>query len=243
MLTQVSQLQSQRQLSWVRLEILPIAGDRATVRTRRHRSGPLSWRRLAGLGLLSLALVVGLQAAYIFLGPNFRDVVPRRCYRSAQPTPERLALWTREFGLRTIINLRGKNTKFDWYQDEVDAAKRLGLTHLDVVISGKHQPTPELLRSLVDALDRAAEPILIHCGSGIDRTGLASACYLLLRSDATLQQALGQLDWQLGYFPVGQAAQPLNVVLQYRAWLRDGQRAHTPDEFRRWVQEAYVKED
>ncbi|MCI0380495.1 MAG: tyrosine-protein phosphatase [Gemmataceae bacterium] len=201
------------------------------------------WRRMVGVFFLSLSWAIGLHAAYIFLGPNLQAVVPGRCYRSAQPTPEILALWAREFGLRTLINLRGENPELDWYRDEANAVKRLGLTHLDIVVSGKYQPQPQMLRILVDALDRSAEPILIHCGSGIDRTGLAAACYLLLKTEATLDDALGQLHWRYGYFPVGKADRPLSVLLQYRAWLMQEERAHTPDEFRRWVREGYTKED
>ncbi|MCI0641999.1 MAG: tyrosine-protein phosphatase [Gemmataceae bacterium] len=201
------------------------------------------WQRLAVVFLLSLSWAIGLQAAYIFLGPNLKVVAPGHCYRSAQPTPESLESWTRAFGLRTLINLRGENQECDWYRDQVDAVKQLGLTQVDIAVSGKYQPQPQMLRLLVDALDRVAAPILIHCGSGIDRTGLASACYLLLKTDASLDDALGQLHWRHGYFPVGKAARPLSVLLQYRDWLHQEERAHTPEQFRCWVREGYTKED
>jgi hypothetical protein len=72
---------------------------------------------------------------------------------------------------------------------------------------------------------------------------LAAACYLLLKTDGTLEDAVGQLHWQYGYFPVGKAAAPQRVVLQYRDWLQREKRSHAPEVFRRWVNEGYEKQD
>jgi hypothetical protein len=39
---------------------------------------------------------------------NFSSVAPGRLYRCNHPTPRRLAVLTRRYGIRTLINLRGE---------------------------------------------------------------------------------------------------------------------------------------
>ena len=41
---------------------------------------------------------------------NFREVLPGQVYRSAQPTPEQLRRWTSQYGLKSVLNLRGTQT-------------------------------------------------------------------------------------------------------------------------------------
>jgi protein-tyrosine phosphatase len=59
-------------------------------------------------------------------------------------------------------------------------------------------PTPELMNSLLNAIDeglQAGRKIYLHCWGGIGRTGTTVGCYLV-RQGKTGAEALGQLaDW------------------------------------------------
>ncbi|WP_339913737.1 hypothetical protein [uncultured Brevundimonas sp.] len=79
------------------------------------------------LGYVTLAAVTG----------NFHTVSDGEVYRSAQPSAEALARYHRRFGIRTVINLRGKNESESWYRDEIETSERLGIHHIDFRMSAK----------------------------------------------------------------------------------------------------------
>src|SRR4051794_32745800 len=86
---------------------------------------------LLGAGLALLVVLAG-EGLRVLVGPNFHAIVPHRCYRSGQPTADALEGMVRALGVRTVVNLRGPNDKADWYREEHDAARRLGVTVVDV---------------------------------------------------------------------------------------------------------------
>ena len=55
---------------------------------------------------------------------NFHTLVAGEVYRSAQPTAEAIAAYSKAYGIRTILNLRGEKPHERWYRDEVAAAAR-----------------------------------------------------------------------------------------------------------------------
>ena len=99
--------------------------------------------------------------------------------RSAQPTSQ-LPDWIREYRIRSILNLRGGNSADWWYEAEVNAARGGGVTFYDFPISATKRPTRRELLVLIDTLRSCTYPLLIHCKSGADRTGLASALYMMV---------------------------------------------------------------
>lgn len=114
---------------------------------------------------------------------NFAVVVPGRLYRGNHPTPGRLAAMRRGLGLKTIINLRGRN-KGGSDALSREAAARLGLDLIDAQLRSRGAPARESVLGLIEALRRMQEPAFIHCKSGADRAGLAAAIYLLLQGTA-----------------------------------------------------------
>ena len=48
-------------------------------------------------------------------------------------------------------------------------------------------------------MDNAPKPILFHCHSGADRTGLASMMYLLLHTNGALADAQKQISFRYGH--------------------------------------------
>ncbi|WP_182713185.1 tyrosine-protein phosphatase [Brevundimonas aurantiaca] len=133
--------------------------------------------RAALLAAILIAVVIAYVGATAMTG-NFHTVAEGEVYRSAQPSPAALERYVREHGIRTVINLRGENPSDGWYQDEVATSRRLGLRHIDFRMSAKRGITRREAWGLIQIMQRAPKPILIHCESGADRTGLASALYV-----------------------------------------------------------------
>jgi hypothetical protein len=43
----------------------------------------------------------------------------------------------REYGIKSVLNLRGANAGSPWYDDEIAASTELGLAHFDYPLSAK----------------------------------------------------------------------------------------------------------
>lgn len=131
----------------------------------------------AGLALLLVCIhVLTLQ-----IGGNFHPILDGEAYRSAQPSAADLARWSQDKGIRSVINLRGSHPGTPWYDAEIATSQKLGLRHFDFSMSAGRQLSQADAKTLMALLRDAPKPVLIHCKSGADRTGLASALYVALR--------------------------------------------------------------
>jgi hypothetical protein len=110
-------------------------------------------------------------------------------------------------------------------------------------MSASDKPFEREVRKLIDSFDRCAEPILIHCNSGSDRTGFASACFLLLRTSTPLREARAQLSLRYGHVALGRAACQGRILDQYQAWLSLKGLDHSCASFRHWAHKVYQKDD
>lgn len=147
---------------------------------KSHDRAGLPRRRLWTAAAVVAAVIVA-PVAWIggrMLAGNVAVVAPGEVYRSAQPTPRLLARLQTEYGIRSVLNLRGENAGSDWYDAEVAASRDLGLTHIDFRMSAKQELTAAEADALLDVMEAAPKPLLVHCHSGADRTGLASALYV-----------------------------------------------------------------
>lgn len=156
-------------------------------------------RVIAGLVLVAATVVLGGWLAFISTG-NLHDVSPGVCYRAAQPSATRIEDAARHLHLRSIVNLRGDCTGTDWYDEEVAATTRLGITLINFRMSASKCLTPSQCDELSRVIVRAPKPTLIHCKDGADRTGLASALYLISQG-ATYEEAARQLSLRYFHFP------------------------------------------
>jgi protein tyrosine/serine phosphatase len=134
--------------------------------------------RLMAYFFAASVLSLGLYLAILQLSGNFHPVIAGELYRSAQPSPERIAAYQRQFGIKTIINLRGGKHGKAWYDDEVATAARLGIAHIDYRMSSSRELTQRKATDLLAILKTADKPILIHCQGGADRSGLVAALYV-----------------------------------------------------------------
>lgn len=161
---------------------------------------------------------------------NFHPVAPG-IYRSAQPSAGRIGEIAR-LGVRTVVNLRGERDCAT-YLEEVAACRRLGLDLVDFPMRSRLAPRPERLLALGDLFETAPRPLLLHCKTGADRTGFASALYLLDIEGAPVALAKRQLRLRYGHLWTTRAG-ILGVILDryaveqqrtgisFRAWLNDG---------------------
>ena len=185
--------------------------------------------------------MAGAEVGRIALGSNLHTVVPGRCYRAAQPSPRDLHQYAQTLGIRSIVNLRGYD-EHAWYATERMTAESLGICFINAGLWASAQPTAEEFLEIVRAVDESEEPILVHCESGIDRSGLAAAIFLLLKTDASLEQARRQLGLRYGHFASGRAGCQDRILDAYADWLLERALAHRPEEFRRWARGSYQPE-
>jgi hypothetical protein len=188
--------------------------------------------------LAALALAAVLYAGYVLAGPNFHTVLPGLVYRCAQPSDEDLARLIRRYGIRTVVNLRGLDTE-PWYVAQSRVTNGLNVCEEDIGFSSGRLPSVPTLRHLVEVVDRTDCPILFHCHKGADRTGMASAIALLLKSDAPLREARAQLGPRYGHLPLGRTAHIDRFFDLYEEWLGARGLTHTPEVFRRWAMQEY----
>ena len=145
-----------------------------------------------------LAILLGYVVWAAATG-NFHSVVAGEVYRSAQPSGDMLSRYQRDHGVRTVINLRGENASSAWYQDEIATSRRLGIRHIDFRMSAKRGISKKEAWRLIEVMQRAPKPLLIHCESGADRTGLASALYVAAVARLGERAAETQLSLRYGH--------------------------------------------
>ncbi len=137
---------------------------------------------------------------------NFREIVPGKFYRSAQLEPIGFKDAIVHHGIKSVINLRGERKNELWYQNEIAVCADEKVDHFDINIGLGDLPKPETLKALVEKLEAGPYPMLMHCRSGSDRTGLGGAFYMHLVEKKPLEQAEAeQVSWHYGHFPIGRA--------------------------------------
>ncbi|MCI0682299.1 MAG: tyrosine-protein phosphatase, partial [Gemmataceae bacterium] len=181
------------------------------------------------------------EAGYVLLGPNFHCVTPDDAYRSGQPNAAWLGRTIDRHGIRSVINLRGDGHASAWYVNERRVADERDLFFDNVMLSAAFAPHERDLRRLVRTLDAAPRPVLFHCRSGGDRSGLVAAIYLLLYTDTPMDAARGQLCWRYGHNRYGRSACLHGVLDQYEAWLTSQPTEHRPEHLRHWIAKVYRK--
>lgn len=182
-------------------------------------------------------LIVGLGYLWWSQQPNFHTVLPAQVYRSAQPSADDLRLYHEKFGIKTVVNLRGSWKGKDWYDAEHRVCQQMGVEVVDINLVNHQVPPLEELRKLVETLDDAPRPILLHCRQGADRTALASAIARLLSGDS-IDQAKKEYSIVYGHTGLAHGSHLPNLFDLYLAWLTEEGTPPGPDSFRQWVRQA-----
>ena len=202
-------------------------------------------RHIAKLATV-LLVVIAVGLCCVFRRPWFHGnlgvVDAGRVFRSAQPTT-RLNAWIRDYHVRSILNLRGGSFADWWYEAEVQAARDSGVSFYDLPLSATRRPSRRDLLTLIDTMKSCPYPLLIHCKSGADRTGLASAVYRLIQLGESPEQAELAFSLEFGHIPLGGTEHLHEPLREYAAWLDARGFSHTPERFRDWVRNDYDSPD
>jgi protein tyrosine/serine phosphatase len=160
-------------------------------------------RRTKQMALASIAAIL-LFAAFLGLQlhfDNFHEVIPNELYRSAQLDAEDIKHHVEKKAIRSILNLRGAHEGQVWYDEEVAETERLGISHIDFKMSATEELSTEQALALIEVMRKAPKPMLIHCRSGADRTGLAAAFYVAAVAKLGEESAERQLWIHYGHLP------------------------------------------
>lgn len=178
--------------------------------------GPVVIRRSSFLSkslmrkIFFLVFIVALfPAAYIaniLVHGNFEPITEGEAYRSGQINEDKLEQYLKEYRIKSVVNLRGENSGADWYENETAICKRLSVIHYDLAMTSSDRPNPDVVNRLMTIFSEAPRPVLIHCKSGSDRSGLAAALWKVVVDGEPKSVAEKQLSIRYGHFPVGQTS-------------------------------------
>lgn len=171
---------------------------------------------------------------HAFLRRIWRNTWPlgAHAWRANQPDRWRFAHFER-MGIRTIVNLRGPSA-FGVYLFEREACARNAIALIDLQLDAYTLDPPGTYLKLLDIFDTAERPILMHCKSGADRSGLAAAFYLIHVEDVPVAQAKKQLALKYAHRRRTRAGVLDHLLEAYEA---DTQRH--PMKLRRWLETRY----
>lgn len=161
---------------------------------------------------------------------NRHEIAPG-VWRSNQPSPEQVADLA-AMGIRTILNFRGRN-QWGSYLLEAEACAAHGITLANGRLYSNRAPTREEILAALALMEAAERPMLMHCKSGADRAGLASALYLLAHGHDPAEAA-AQFSWKHAHFRISRTGILDAFVATYARAHRD-----TGIGFRDWVETAY----
>lgn len=171
------------------------------------------------------------HAIFRLVWSNFAAVAPGRLYRCNHPTPHRLAALTRRYGLKTLINLRGKTGNGSDALSRAEA-ERLGLDFIDMALESRGAPQRDRILRLHGIFEQMRPPALIHCKSGADRAGLAAGLFVLFEG-GTAREALAQLSLRFGHIRQARTG-ILDAFFHHYARVAEGRKP-----FLDWVRDDY----
>ena len=170
-----------------------------------------------------------------FLRLKFRNLhrISDEMYRANQPSPEHIARYAKELGLKTILNLRGESPK-GYYLLEKEACDRNGIKLVDFQMFSRDIPSPENVLAAKKLFDSIAYPALMHCKSGADRAGIMAVLYMHFRKGQPIDQALEMLSRKYLHIRQGKTG-----VLDFffETYLAEG--ASKGLSFQQWVEKGY----
>ena len=198
-------------------------------------------RKAAWIGVITLAaatVVAGLYCYQRWGLLNFHTVVPGKVYRSAQPDERRLREWAQRYGIRTVVCLRS-DIRHPAVIAERQAAERLGLQFIMVPLDSARLPNKNEMRRLIEVIETADRPMLIHCRAGADRTGVASVMAAMAVGGMRYSEAKKQLSAR--YLHLAPSGSHVGGLLDvYERNRGQGGSAGGWDEFKDWALNVYA---
>lgn len=124
---------------------------------------------------------------------NLFEIAPG-AWRSNQPDGKRIKRYS-EMKVKTVLNLRGNNRRSPLLFEE-EACQEHGITLLTHQLSARSLVGRKEMLALLKTFETIEKPFVMHCKSGADRAGLASALYLLHIENASIADARKQLSFK-----------------------------------------------
>ncbi len=150
---------------------------------------------------------------------NFHVVDPGVLYRSAELDLDGLKHVVREYGIRTIVDLRDGETALD--RSEADWATSIGLNHVRIpprswwAVGGPAPAEIGLAEFRRVMRDPAQRPVLVHCFGGIHRTGIYCAIYRMDFQHWNRLDAMAEMR-TMGYTILDEHQDVLAFLLNHR---------------------------
>jgi len=143
---------------------------------------------------LLFGCLFALIAVYILwdfkIQKNFNAVQKGKLYRSGQPGKLQLERWIRKYHLKTIIVLKPILRRY-----EVEIVKRYGVTLYHIPFGTNRGPSEKQWGRILALLtDEQNFPLLYHCHSGADKTGIITAMYRVEVQHWPLSKAMLEMD-------------------------------------------------
>lgn len=162
---------------------------------------------------------------------NAREIAPG-VWRSNHPTAKRFAR-LKEMGIKSVLNLRGAAGAAH-YLTERETCAELGLTLVDVTLHARQAAPREDIEAVIAAFRSIEKPFVMHCKSGADRAGFASAIYLMVIEGRPVTEARRMLSWRYWHIRRSRTG-----VLDYILDLFEARHAETGIGFDEWIAREY----
>lgn len=166
---------------------------------------------------------------------NFYQVLPD-VYRCSQPGASQIRRYQKKYGIKTIINLRGRNDKMSFWLFEKEICDELGIKIIDHRLLSRDLPKKEAIYATKQLLETVEYPILFHCKSGADRAGLMSVLSRIFIGQHPVEEAIKELDWRYGHIKQAKTGM---IDFFFNAYLQDCATSPAPLPFLQWVDERY----
>lgn len=166
------------------------------------------------------------------LWTNRREIAPG-VWRSNQPSPRHMAQMAAK-GIKTVLSLRGE-PNLSFFLLEKEACAKHGITLTTVQLGARSAGSRTAYLQLLDTFEKIEKPLLIHCKSGADRAGLASALWLLHMEGRPLKEARKQLSLRFMHLKSTKTGILDHILDQYGAHLD----RHGPTPVRDWIANHY----
>ncbi|NIZ09018.1 tyrosine-protein phosphatase [Pseudooceanicola sp. HF7] len=162
---------------------------------------------------------------------NFFQIAPG-VWRSNHPTHKRFEQM-KALGIKSVLNLRGAGGAAH-YLVERESCEQLGLTLVDRNLYAREAASAEEILSVIDAFRSIEKPFVMHCKSGADRAGFASAIYLMVIEGRPVAEAQKMLSPKYVHFRWTKTGILDHILDVYAA-----RTARDPIGFEDWVRTEY----
>ena len=139
--------------------------------------------------------------AQLIFSNNLHEVRKNELFRSAEMKPAEMAAVVKDRGIKTVLDVRANpNDLSPEYMGEDKAVAEVGATYRSFPMVGSRELPQKSVLELLDIVDKAEPPLLVHCTSGTHRSGLVAAIWLMERDGVSFEEAEKQLSARFGYF-------------------------------------------